>query len=122
MSEEIQNAAVIVPRAMVFTVILNGALGLAILIAVLFCVGDIEAALASPTGFPIMTIFEQGVRSVKGAQTMSAILTISILCGTISILASASRMTWSFARDRGLPGWFYLSKVCLALPSTKFPD
>ncbi|KAI0116467.1 amino acid transporter [Nemania sp. FL0031] len=111
MSEEIQNAAVIVPRAMVFTVILNGALGLGILIAVLFCVGDIEAALASPTGFPIMTIFEQGVRSVKGAQTMSAILTISILCGTISILASASRMTWSFARDRGLPGWFYLSKV-----------
>ncbi|KAI0475372.1 amino acid transporter [Xylariaceae sp. FL0804] len=111
MSEEIQNAAVIVPRAMVFTVILNGALGLGILIAVLFCITDIEAALASPTGFPIMTIFEQGVGSLRGAQTMAAILTILMLCGTISILASASRMTWSFARDRGLPGWLYLSRV-----------
>ncbi|KAH9890136.1 amino acid transporter [Xylariomycetidae sp. FL2044] len=111
MSEEIQNAAVIVPRAMVFTVILNGALGLGILIAVLYCIGDIETALASPTGYPFMTIFEQGVGSVKGAQTMAAVLTVLMLCATVSLLATASRMTWSFARDRGLPGWFYLSKI-----------
>ncbi|KAI0895209.1 amino acid transporter [Annulohypoxylon nitens] len=111
MSEEIQNAAVIVPRAMVFTVILNGALGFGMLIAVLFCIVDIDAALESPTGFPFMAIFEQGVRSERGAQTMASLLVILMLCGTVSVLASSSRMTWSFARDRGLPGWSYLSRV-----------
>ncbi|KAI1416836.1 amino acid transporter [Hypoxylon sp. FL1857] len=118
MSEEIQNAAVIVPRAMVFTVILNGILGFGILVAVLFCIGDVDAALASPTGFPFMEIFEQGVGSERGAQTMASILVILMLCATVSVLATASRMTWSFARDRGLPGWFYLSKVD---PKTSIP-
>ncbi|OTB01478.1 hypothetical protein M426DRAFT_64013 [Hypoxylon sp. CI-4A] len=111
MSEEIQNAAVIVPRAMVLTVILNGALGFGILVAILFCVNDVDAALASPTGFPFMAIFEQGVGSERGAQTMAAILVILMLCASVSLVASASRMTWSFARDRGLPGWYHLSKV-----------
>lgn len=111
MSEEIQNAAVLVPRAMVATVLLNGALGLAILIAVLFCVGDVDSILASPTGYPFMAIFQQGVGSTKGAQAMASMLVILILCSIISVVATASRMTWSFARDRGLPGWFYLSKV-----------
>ncbi|KAI1084204.1 amino acid transporter [Whalleya microplaca] len=111
MSEEIQNPGVIVPRAMVFTILLNGALGFGILVAVLFCVGDVDSILASPTGFPFMAIFEQGVGSERGAQTMASILVILNLCATVSLVASASRMTWSFARDRGLPGWFYISKI-----------
>ncbi|RWA07855.1 hypothetical protein EKO27_g7246 [Xylaria grammica] len=116
MSEEIQNAAVIVPRAMVFSVLLNGALGFGVLVAILFCLGDVEMALASPTGFPFMAIFEQGVGSVPGAQTMASILVILMLCGTVSVVASASRMTWSFARDRGLPGWVHIGKVGLPSP------
>ncbi|KAI1313257.1 amino acid transporter [Xylaria venustula] len=118
MSEEILNADIIVPRAMVFSVLLNGALGFGILIAILFCLGDVDMALASPTGFPFMTIFEQGVGSVPGAQTMASILVILMLCGTVSVVASASRMTWSFARDRGLPGWVHISKVD---PRTSIP-
>ncbi|KAI1374517.1 amino acid transporter [Hypoxylon crocopeplum] len=111
MSEEIQNAAVTVPRAMIFSILLNGVLGFGILVAVLFCLGDVDAALSSPTGFPFMEIFLQGVGSEQGAQTMASILVILNLCGTVSLVASASRMTWSFARDRGLPGWFYISKI-----------
>ncbi|KAI0179386.1 amino acid transporter [Hypoxylon sp. FL1284] len=111
MSEEIQNAAVIVPRAMIFTILLNGTLGFGILIAVLFCIGDVNSILETPTGYPFMAIFENGVGSEKGAQTMASILVILNLCATVSLVASASRMTWSFARDRGLPGWSYISKV-----------
>ncbi|KAI1396457.1 amino acid transporter [Hypoxylon fuscum] len=111
MSEEIQNAAIIVPRAMIFTILLNGTLGFGILVAILFCIGDVDSALASPTGFPVMAIFQQGVGSEQGAQTMASILVILNLCATVSLVASASRMTWSFARDRGLPGWSYISKV-----------
>ena len=47
MSEEIENADVNVPRAIITTMILNGATGLAIMIAVLFCLGDINTVLVS---------------------------------------------------------------------------
>lgn len=45
MSEEIDNAALNVPRAIVTTMILNGATGFAMVLAVLFCLGDIESVL-----------------------------------------------------------------------------
>ncbi|KAI8962018.1 amino acid transporter [Daldinia sp. FL1419] len=118
MSEEIQNASVIVPRAMIFTVLLNGTLGFGSLLALLFCIGDIDSALKSPTKYPFMAIFQEGVGSQRGAQAMASILVVLNLFAMVSLMATASRMTWSFARDRGLPGWFYISKV---EPKTSIP-
>lgn len=45
MAEEIENAAMNVPRAIVTTVILNGSTGWAMVLAVLFCLGDIESVI-----------------------------------------------------------------------------
>ena len=109
MSEEIHLPAKNVPRAMVFTILLNGSLGLAMVIALLFCLGD--PALAATTQFPFMEIFNQAVRNVSGALTMIAIITILSICATISTVATASRMAWAFSRDRGTPGWKILSRV-----------
>ncbi|TVY16639.1 putative amino-acid permease [Lachnellula arida] len=109
MSEEITNATVNVPRAMIFSITLNGLLGWGMLIATLFCLGDATTILEAP--YPFMAIFEQAVGSVGGATAMAAIITVLTICALISFVASASRMTWSFARDRGLPGWRYLSMV-----------
>ena len=56
MSEEIDNAAQNVPRAIVTTMLLNGTTGFAILIAVLFCLGDVESVLVGflpPIVFPV---------------------------------------------------------------------
>ncbi|OKL57711.1 hypothetical protein UA08_06903 [Talaromyces atroroseus] len=111
MSEEIKNASRVVPGAMIFSLIMNGVLGFGMLLAILFCLGDVDTVLSTPTGFPFMAIFQQGVESLGGATAMSAIITALVICATISVVASASRMTWSFARDRGLPGWKWLSKV-----------
>ena len=47
MSEEMQNAALNVPRAIFTSVFLNGVLGFAMLMALLFCLGDIQNALVS---------------------------------------------------------------------------
>ena len=47
MSEEIENAALNVPRAILTTMILNGATGFAMVLAVLFCLGDPENVLVS---------------------------------------------------------------------------
>ena len=111
MSEEIKRPSMNVPRAMVFSILLNGVLGFGILIAALFCLGDVEAVLSTSTGYPFMAMFQQAVGSTGGSLTMAALITILCICATISFVATASRMTWSFARDRGTPGWKMLSKV-----------
>ena len=114
LSEEVSNAEYIVPWAMLMTTILNGILGFGIVLAVLFVSTDITDALSSPTGllgYPFMQIFYDATGSMGGASTMVAIVIIMDICGTIAFLATASRLVWAFARDRGLPGWSYVSKV-----------
>ncbi|KAL1957144.1 hypothetical protein VTO42DRAFT_6287 [Malbranchea cinnamomea] len=111
MSEEIQRPSVIVPRSIMMTLVINGSMGFGMITAVLFSLGDLEAALNSPTGFPFMEIFLQATKSVPGATVMACIIAVLALCADVGFLASASRMMWSFARDRGLPGWKILSRV-----------
>ncbi|KAL8896390.1 MAG: hypothetical protein Q9192_003116 [Flavoplaca navasiana] len=113
MSEEISNASTNVPRSMIVSVLLNGTLGFAMLIAVLFCSGDVsaESIIETPTGYPFLAIFVQATQSVGGSTGMAIIIVALGICATIAFLASASRMTWAFARDHGLPFWRYLAKV-----------
>lgn len=122
MSEEIENASINVPRSMMASVVLNGTLGFSMLIAVLFCLGDIESVVETPTGYPFLAIFQNGVQSLGGATTMGAIVAVLGVCATIAFVATSSRMTWSFARDHGLPFWRHLSKVGLVFPpGSKYP-
>lgn len=94
------------------SVVINGTLGFGMIIALLFCIGNLDNALATPTGYPFIEILLQATNSVKGTAAMASIVTILALCATVGILASTSRMFWSFARDRGLPGWRVLQQVC----------
>ena len=111
MSEEIQNAAVVVPNAIVFSIVLNGFLGLGMALALLFCIGDIDAALNTKTGFPFIEIFYQAVQNIAGAALMTSIILTLCLCATVSIVASASRQLWAFSRDRAVPGWEHIQRV-----------
>ncbi|KAL8670085.1 MAG: hypothetical protein Q9168_005356 [Polycauliona sp. 1 TL-2023] len=111
MAEEIQNAAVVVPRAIVLSIFLNGTLGLGMALALLFCVGDIDAALNTATGFPFMEIFYQAVQNLPGAAIMVSLVIFLSLCAAIGQAASASRQLWAFSRDRAVPGWRYLQRV-----------
>ena len=81
------------------------------LIATLFSIVDLPAALESPTGLPFIEIFRQSTGSIAGSATMASVIVTLALFANCNYLASTSRMTWSFARDRGLPGWRSLIKV-----------
>lgn len=111
MSEEIENASVIVPRAIMLSIFINGGLGFGMLIVTLFSLNDVDKVFNTATGYPFMEIFLQSTRSVAGATIMASILTVMQYCANVGLLASASRMCWSFARDRGLPGWRLLQLV-----------
>ena len=119
---------------MLASVALNGALGLGMLIAALFCLGDKELALDSPTGFPFIEVFLNATGTNGAASVMvhtridkkpflaydgknyanpyeASILIAAFVFATVGYLATASRMTWAFARERGLPGSALLGKV-----------
>lgn len=112
MSEEITNAARAVPTSIMLSVLINGSLGFGMLLALLFCLGDIETALQSPTGYPFMAIFLQATGSVAGTAVMASIVTTMGITTSVGMLATSSRQLWSFARDRGVPGWRIWSQVC----------
>lgn len=115
MSEEITNASTAVPASIMLSVLINGSLGFGMLIAMLFCLGDIELALESPTGYPFMSIFLQATGSVAGTAVMGSIITTMGISTSVGMLATTSRQFWSFARDRGIPGWRIWSQVSLRL-------
>lgn len=102
MSEEIKDAGKVVPRAMMNSYFLNGALGIVFLISYMFMMTDVTAALDHVTGYPHLWVFEQAVPA-GGVVALNVIPTILIFAGTLSFNLSTSRQTWAFARDDGLP-------------------
>ena len=119
MAEEVRNADVVVPWSMVGTTLLNGTLGFAMIIAVLFVTLDIDSALESPTGsmgLPFMDIFLTNT-SRGGATGMIIIIILIVGGGIIAFVATTSRLIWAFARDQAFPGWRHVSKVAISRPS-----
>ena len=96
---------------MVTTIILNGMLGLGTVIVFLFCLGDMHMALNSNTGYDFIEVFYNATQSKAGTTVMTSILLSLAMFATFGLLASASRQTWAFARDKGLPFSGVLSKV-----------
>lgn len=118
LAEEVSNAALNIPRAIIGAMCINGVVGFIMIVTTLYCIGDLDTVLNTATGFPFIQIFYDSVRNVAGATVMLAVvIALTWGCAT-GIMTTASRMTWSFARDRGLPFSKYLGKVN---PRTKIP-
>lgn len=112
MAEEVENAAKVIPQALMISIGINGCLGFGILIAMLFCAGpDLGGKFGKTTGYPYMGIFKEATNSVPGSLAMSAIVIIMYILAIMGLLAAASRQLWSFSRDRGVPGWRWWSRV-----------
>ncbi|KAK2829927.1 hypothetical protein FQN49_007119 [Arthroderma sp. PD_2] len=104
MAEEVKNARINVPRAMFFTIFINGCLGLAMYIVILFCFGDnIEQTLNTPTGFPFIEIIRISTQSKVATTILTSLLIAMYISATFNLMASASRQAWAFSRDGGLP-------------------
>lgn len=46
----------------------------------------------------------------------SVIIIFIFVSACVNLVAIASRMTWAFAREKGLPGYNYLARVRLPSP------
>ena len=103
MSDEVKNAERKVPLAMVYSIVINGAMSFAFMITILFCLGPLETALDTPTGYPFIQVM-YGATGSKGATI--ALVSFVIFNGMIAMfssLASVSRLTWAFGESGCIP-------------------
>lgn len=109
MSEELQLAGKTIPRSMILTTSVNGLLAWVMIITFTFCAGsNLDDVLASPTGYPYMVLFYNSTKSAASATIMSVFILLMLISSNLSIVATASRQLFAFARDEGLPfsTWF----------------
>ncbi|KAF2014149.1 amino acid transporter [Aaosphaeria arxii CBS 175.79] len=111
MSEELRDAAYTLPRAMIWTAITNSVLGFLMLVTFCFCLGDVQSAIESPTGYPHIQIMYNATGNRAGATALASLTTIMAVFGCVNNVATSSRQLFAFARDNGIPFGAFLSRV-----------
>ncbi|KAI1644666.1 amino acid transporter [Daldinia loculata] len=102
MIEEIPNPQVRGPRIMLACIGIGMITGFIFLSCLLFCVNDVEAVIESSAG-PLLQIFMDATRSPAGSVCLLMFPLVCMLFTTTTLMTTSSRMSYAFARDRGLP-------------------
>ncbi|KAJ2963685.1 hypothetical protein NQ176_g10840 [Zarea fungicola] len=110
MVEEIPAPRKQIPRALYLSVVCGAISGWLFLCMCLFCIQNLDNLQNPSSGQPFIELI-QDVVGLKGAAAFVALFTFNGLGQGVNIMTSASRLTWSFARDGGIPFSRYFSHV-----------
>lgn len=104
MSEETRKAKSAVPRAMFWSIFINGCLGFVMVNVLISAMESVEDIVNTVN--PVLKILMDatGSKSVTTAM-ISGFSVIAFSCN-IANIAGVSRLTWAWARDGGLPAYF----------------
>lgn len=102
MAEEVEDAGRSVPIAIVWSYLLNAAMGFILLTTYLFAIPSVTDALNDPSAYPFIYVFRNALPT-SGVNGLTSIILLLVIASNISFNAATSRQTWSFARDNGLP-------------------
>lgn len=103
MSEELKDASLHLPRAMMWATFANGIMGIIMLVTFCFCITDLQAILDSDSGYPIIQVVFGATESYAGTCVLGSVLVVLLFFSTVTTIASASRQTWAFSRDQVSP-------------------
>lgn len=110
MAEETKDAGRTVPRAMMWGYVLNGIMGIVLVVTVCFALPDLYEALNDETGWPFLYAFSTSM-SLPGVNAITTGVLVLIFASNVSYSASTGRETFAFARDNGLPFAKFLGTV-----------
>jgi amino acid permease (GABA permease) len=110
MIEEIPRPHVEGPRIMLMTICIGMFTGFVFLSCQLFVLTDIDLAISSTAG-PLLEILYQATQNKAGAACLLVFPLVCMLFTTTSLMTTSSRMSYAFARDRGLPLSRIIAKV-----------
>lgn len=104
MSEETRGAKNVVPRAMFWSIVMNGTMSFVMVTVLLVAMGTVEDALSAPS------IVIGVLMHVTGSKAATTAMMTGIFIGgfgsNLASIASVSRLIWAWARDGGLPRYF----------------
>lgn len=111
LAEEVPRPERNVPFAIMGTVAIGFVTSWFFSMSVMFAISNFDQILNTSTLVPLLELFYQAVGTKGGAIVLEAfVIATGILC-LVSSHTWQSRLCWSFARDRGLPGHQWLRKV-----------
>ncbi|CAG8048734.1 unnamed protein product [Penicillium salamii] len=111
LAEECKNASTVVPRALMSTLSIGFVTSFSFMVAMLYCTHDLDAVVQSKTGVPIYEMWYQATRSSTAATVFVILVVFAAVFALIGGQQTASRLTWSLARDHALIGSQWLSKT-----------
>lgn len=88
---------------MILSVISNAAMQFTYVTCLLFTIGDVDRVSTTPTGLPIIEVYYQATGSKSATNLFVGVFALLFFISFFNILASVSRLTWAFSRDKGLP-------------------
>jgi amino acid transporter len=110
LAEEVKDASVQVPRAMMLTMIAGGASALIIALGMILAVPDMAAAVSGKIANPAEAVLTNSF-GIWGAKFMLLCLLVVVFSATASVVASTSRLLFSLGRDNLVFGSRLLSSI-----------
>ena len=110
MIEEIPNPKKEGPRTLLASIIMGIVTGFIFLSILLFVLKDIDVVISSPAG-PLLQIFYDSTGSKAASVCLMVVPLLCFLFASVSLMTTSSRMTYAFARDKGLPFSWLFSRV-----------
>ncbi|KAK6197073.1 amino acid permease-domain-containing protein [Scheffersomyces amazonensis] len=111
LAEESSDPRRKIPIAIIGTVVIGLITSLSYSIAMFFCIKDLETLFNSRTGVPIMDIYYQVLGSKAGAVGLEFLVFLTAIGCNVTCHTWQARLCWTIARDNGLPGSRYWSRV-----------
>jgi amino acid transporter len=108
-AEEVRNPGVQIPKSMRRTIYIGGAAATFVCLSFILSVVDFGAVIRGEDVDPVSTILATAFGPV-GAKVVLGIVLISFVSCALSLQAAASRLIYSYARDRMIIGWNLLAR------------
>ena len=97
-AEEVPDPTREIPKAMRMTIYIGGAASILVCLSLLLAVKDFGAIISGEDADPVLTILNDTF-GVAGTKVVLVIVMVSFLSCTLSLMAAASRLMYSYARD-----------------------
>lgn len=117
MVEELPSPRTAAPRIIWLAVVIGAVTGGLFMVVCLGCIQNLDLVLNSPTGLPFAQLMIDTI-GLQGAAALLALFCFNGIGQGISVMTTASRLTWGFARDGGLPWSRFFAHVS---PTWKVP-
>jgi hypothetical protein len=115
MAEETEDSARSIPRTIMYSTYINAFLGFLMVITLMYTWGDMADIADSAYGWPFLTIFYNTTGSKAATIAMTMLIIFPLTGSVIACVATASRQTWAFAGDNGVPFSATVSRVSAPL-------